>query len=73
MASVMTRPAFGEWLLQQKDKGGFIGQLVDAALADRGFPKRGDPEAVRRRLTAAGAEPEMFEAVDDAEMDWQQL
>lgn len=32
---------FGRWLLRQRECGG----LVDAARADRTFPKEGDPEA----------------------------
>jgi hypothetical protein len=65
-----TRPCFGTWLIQQAGKGGFIGQLATIAKADRGFPKHGGPDAVRKRLGDTGADPEMFEAVDDAELDW---
>lgn len=62
--------AFGEWLLKQKDRGGLIGQLAAGAHADRGFPRQGNPEDVRSRLRALQAEGDMFEAVDDAELDW---
>ncbi|PZQ50217.1 MAG: hypothetical protein DI555_23270 [Novosphingobium pentaromativorans] len=61
---------FGRWLLQQADRGGFIGQLATIAKSDRGFPKDGGPDAVRKRLGDTGADPEMFDAVDDAELDW---
>lgn len=61
---------FGRWVLQQLDRGGFIGELAKAAKADRGFPKDGDPEAVRKRLSSLGADPDMHEALDDAELDW---
>lgn len=61
---------FGRWILEQHDRGGFIGQLATIAKSDRGFPKDGTPDAVRKRLGDTGADPEMFEAVDDAEMDW---
>ncbi|WP_083274903.1 hypothetical protein [Novosphingobium resinovorum] len=61
---------FGRWILEQSERGGFIGQLASIARSDRGFPKDGTPEAVRKRLGDTGADPEMFEAVDDAEMDW---
>lgn len=61
---------FGRWVLQQLDRGGFMGELAKAAIADRGFPKDGDPQAVRRRLNQQGAEPDMHEALDDAELDW---
>jgi hypothetical protein len=61
---------FGRWVLQQIDCGGFIGELAKAAKADRAFPKDGDPEAVRKRLSEQGADPDMHEALDDAELDW---
>jgi hypothetical protein len=61
---------FGRWVLQQIDRGGFIGELAKAAKADRAFPKDGDPEAVRKRISEQGADPDMHEALDDAELDW---
>ena len=64
---------FGRWVLDQVERGGFIGQLAKAAKADRGFPKDGDPEAVRKRISLQGADPEMHEALDDAELDWAAL
>ena len=64
------RPPFGEWLLKQKDRDGWIGELVEAARQDRGFPRGGDPEAVRKRLREVQAEGDMSQAVDDAELDW---
>jgi len=62
--------SFGAWLIQQQDRGGFIGELAEAAKADRAFPRDGDPEAVRTRLGEQGADPDMHEALDDAELDW---
>lgn len=64
------RGPFGRWLLRQARQGGLIGALALAAQADPKFPKEGDPEAVRTRLRETMAEGDMFEAVDDAEMDW---
>ncbi|MES3106805.1 hypothetical protein [Sphingomonas aurantiaca] len=43
------RPAFGQWLMTQKDRTDLGGQLAIGAVADRRFPRNGDPEAVRRR------------------------
>jgi len=63
------RGPFGRWLLRQPEQGSRAG-LIKAAKADRQFPKDGDPDAVRARLNACGAEGDMFEAVDDAELDW---
>lgn len=64
------RPPFGEWLVKQVDRDGWVGELVTAAKADRAFPRKGDPEAVRKRLREVQAESDMFQAVDDAELDW---
>jgi hypothetical protein len=64
------RPAFGQWLVTQKDRSDLVGQLALGAIADRRFPRSGDPEAVRKHLSAMQAEGDMFAAVDDAESDW---
>jgi len=63
---------FGRWLLRQPEEG-FRAGLIKAAEADRQFPKDGSPDDVRSRLNACGAEGDMFEAVDDAELDWAAL
>lgn len=67
------REPFGRWLLVQRSRGDWIDQLADMARADRGFPKDGDPDAVRRRMGELGADPDTFEALDDAELDWLSL
>lgn len=64
---------FGTWLLAQVHRDGWISDLVKAAKADRGFPRDGDPEAVRRHLNEKQAESDMLEAVDDAESLWLRL
>jgi len=64
---------FGEWLLTQAGRQGWIGGLAKAAKADRGFPRGGDPDVVRRHLSEKQAESDMFEAVDDAEGIWLRL
>jgi len=61
---------FGTWLLAQTRNDGWIGDLAKAAKADRAFPKGGDADAVRKRLSLAGAEADMIEAVDAAELAW---
>ncbi len=61
---------FGRWLLNQKDRDGWVGDLAKAARTDPKFPRDGDPNAVRARLRDTMAEGDMFEAVDDAESDW---
>lgn len=64
------KPAFGAWLIGQQDRGGLIGQLAAGAAADRGFPKQGGPDDVRKRLVALQADGDMHSALDDAEVDW---
>ena len=64
------KPAFGQWLMAQKDRRDLVGQLAAGAVVDRRFPHTGDPDAVRKHLSAMQAEGDMFAAVDDAESDW---
>lgn len=67
------REPFGRWLLAQRSRGDWIDPLADAARADRAFPKDGDVEAVRLRMGQLGAEPDMLEALEDAELHWLSL
>jgi hypothetical protein len=67
------RESFGRWLLAQKDRGDWVDGLATTARADRAFPKDGDPEAVRAHLRVQQAEGDVFQAVDDAELDWLSL
>ena len=64
------RPAFGMWLLAQRDRGDWIDGIAAAARADRQFPKQGTVEMVRQRLNDQGADGDAFAALDDAELDW---
>jgi len=66
----MPSTPFGTWLLAQTRNDGWIGDLAKAAKADGAFPRGGDADAVRRRLSLAGAEADMVEAVDAAELAW---
>lgn len=68
--AMVARPPFATWLLQRKDRGGLIGQLANGAVADRRFPESGDAEAVRKHLSLMQADGDLFDAVDDAEVDW---
>lgn len=67
------REPFGAWLLTQVDRGDSIDGLASAARMDPAFPKRGDVEQVRKRMQERGADPDAFEALDDAELDWLSL
>ena len=62
---------FGAWLLAQKDRGDWVDGLAAAARADRSFPRTGDPEKVRAYLRAQQADGDTFQAIEDAESDWQ--
>ncbi len=64
---------FGQWLVTQGHRDGWIGDLAKAAKADRSFPRDGDPDAVRAHLHTKQAESDMLEAVDDAETIWLRL
>lgn len=64
------RLPFGTWLLAQRDRGDWVDGIAAAARADAWFPKQGDVDEVRARLTAHGADGDAFEALDDAERDW---
>lgn len=64
------REPFGEWLLRQSSRKDWIGDLAKAAKADRSFPKGGTVDDVRRRLQEQGADGDVHEALDDAELDW---
>ena len=64
------REPFGTWLLVQVDRSDWIVGLAKAARSDPGFPKRGTVDKVRECLRAQGADPDAFEALDDAELDW---
>ncbi|WP_253717373.1 hypothetical protein [Sphingomonas sp. AP4-R1] len=61
---------FARWLIEQKARRDWIAELAKAAAADRGFPKNGSPDDVRKRLQALGADGDAFEQVDDAELAW---
>jgi len=61
---------FGRWLLDQRRRSGWIGDLARAALNDSLFPADGHVEDVRRRLDRLGASGDDYEALDAAELDW---
>ena len=49
------KPAFGQWLMTQKDRSDLVGQLAVGAAADRRFPRNGNPEAVRSAAVVSAA------------------
>jgi len=69
----VTREPFGRWLLAQRDREDRIDPIAEAARLDPGFPKDGDPDAVRRHMAEQGASAEVLERLADAELDWLSL
>lgn len=63
------RPS-GEWLLAQKDRKCWIGELSRAFKVNRNFPRCGDPDDIRKYLCEVRAERDADEALDDAELHW---
>ncbi len=62
---------FGAWLMKQIKRDDWIGPLAKAAKADPRFTNASTPDDLRKRLQEAGAEGDTFEALDDAEAQWQ--
>jgi len=61
---------FGEWLLAQVDRRGLMGELAKAARLDRQFPKKGGVDDVRAHFSIVGADGDAFEALEDAERQY---
>ncbi|WP_404711436.1 hypothetical protein [Sphingomonas sp. MMS24-J13] len=66
-------PSFAAWLLNQTKQSGTLGELAKAAKLDRLFPRTGSADDVRARFSAAGADGDAFEALDDAERTFDRL
>jgi hypothetical protein len=64
---------FGAWLLEQSKRGGMLGELAKAVKLDRQFPKTGSVKDVRRHFGSIGAEGDAFEALNDAEREYDRL
>lgn len=67
------RPSFAAWLVNQGKQPGSLGELARAVKLDRLFPKAGSADDVRARFSAAGADGDAFEALDDAEREFDRL
>jgi hypothetical protein len=59
------------WRLTQKDRGDWVYGLAAAARAYRSFPRHGDPEEVCAYLRAQQLDGDPFQAIEDAESNWQ--
>ncbi len=62
--------SLGRWLLAQRGRTDAIGELAEAARRDPRFPADGDFRAISKRLNEVGAEGDMHQALEDAELDW---
>ncbi|WP_311269760.1 hypothetical protein [Sphingobium sp. WCS2017Hpa-17] len=62
--------AFGAWLLRHAKREDWIGTLAKQAKSDPWFRAATTPNELRKRLQEAGAEGDIFEALDDAEVAW---
>lgn len=65
-----SKQTFAGWLLSRPERRNWTDDLVKVARSDPAFPKAGDVEAVRKHLEARGADGDMFERLDDAELDY---
>lgn len=64
------RAPLGRWLLAQRGRSDMIGELAEAARRDPRFPIEGDFRAISARLNEVGADGDMHQALEDAELDW---
>lgn len=60
----------GRWLLRQQSRDDAVGRLAIAARSDAGFPADGDYTAISTRLNQLGADGDMHQALEEAEIDW---
>ena len=62
---------FGGWLVKQKGhRNEMVDGLAKAAAADPRFPEGATPDEVREYIGKKGADPDIIEAIDDAEAAW---
>jgi hypothetical protein len=61
---------FGSWLLRQRGRDQWIGQLATFAAADPRFPRLGTDEEVRRRIQSQALDEDMCGALYEALSEW---
>ncbi|SER09513.1 hypothetical protein [Sphingobium sp. YR768] len=64
------KPPFGQWLIEQDKRTGAIGDLAKHARADRAFPRNGGVKDVWKRLNSIQVESEIYDAMEEAELDY---
>lgn len=70
LVSSQARPPFGRWLIEQEKREGAIGTLAQHAKADRGFPRNGTVKDAWARLNAVQVEGDLYDAMEEAELDY---
>jgi len=65
--------AFGSWLAAQDKRHDWVGLLASQAAKDPRFPRTGSVHEVRAHLSKFQAGGDIFEALDDAEREWEAL
>lgn len=63
--------AFGGWLIDQAGRHDWIGLLAHQAEKDSRFPRSGSAHEVRAYLSRFEAGGDIFEALDDAEREYE--
>ena len=71
--SSAAKPPFGRWLIDQDQRSGSIGELAKHAKNDRGFPRSGDSKAVWKHLNAIQVDSDLYDAMEEAELDYHAL
>ncbi|WP_278392040.1 YozE family protein [Sphingobium yanoikuyae] len=66
----VSKPPFGQWLIEQENREGAIGELAKHAKADRSFPKSGTVKDVWKRLNTMQVEGDLYDAMEEAELDY---
>ncbi len=61
---------FGPWLLRQRGRQGFIGDLAAYAARDRRFPAAGSARQVCSHVLGQAIDEDMRGALDDALTEW---
>jgi hypothetical protein len=64
---------FGAWLVTQKDRPGYIGDLARTAARDRSFPTRGASRQVFARVLSQVWDEDTLTALEDALTEWRTL
>jgi len=72
-ATTTAKPPFGRWLIDQEQRAGAIGELAKHAKNDRSVPRSGDSKAVWKHLNAIQVESDLYDAMEEAELDYHAL